>query len=114
LARNRLRFTGCDIIVVECKISSTICALRPKLPVYSYGDKEEVCSSEISMKQERDKLGLRQIACNRFPRFIIHNQFEYWDGHGWTKQRRQARLYAHLDAIAEDIATIKSQHKWRQ
>jgi len=53
---------------------------------------------------------LRYIGPDQWRRFvIIRNEIQplaYWDGHGWTFERREASLYAHLDIAHEDLKEI--------
>ena len=42
-----------------------------------------------------------------FPRFVIEDRSRYWTGRGWSRNLRQALIYAHADLLREDIEKLK-------
>jgi hypothetical protein len=61
------------------------------------------------MPHKRPKIGV-QIVGTRWLRFIIANgRQQVWTGNGWSDHRNDALVYAHVEVVRQDVATLKRQ-----
>ena len=60
------------------------------------------------MPKKLPKIELRIINATRpWPRFVIVDRRRYWTGNGWSRNLRDALLYAHADLLRDDIEKLK-------
>jgi hypothetical protein len=53
------------------------------------------------------KIGV-QIVGTRFLRFVIaDDRGRVWTGEGWSDRRADARLYAHVEAVRQEVKALK-------
>ena len=56
------------------------------------------------------QIGVR-IFNERFPRLVIvNNRRKFWTGTGWTKDFRQALLYAHPWLVQQEVEELRQKH----
>jgi len=59
------------------------------------------------MRQRLPQLGV-QLVGKHFLRFIIANDLqEYFTGTEWSRNRREALLYAHIELVRSDLRKLK-------
>jgi hypothetical protein len=60
------------------------------------------------MSKTPPKVEMR-IINTTFPRFVVVDagRRRYWTGNGWSRNLRQALLFAHADLLHEAIETLK-------
>ena len=58
------------------------------------------------MRHKSPKIEMRIINVT-FPRFVIVDRRRYWTGRDWSRNLRDALLYAHADLLREDIEKLK-------
>jgi len=58
------------------------------------------------MRHKLPKIEMRIINVT-FPRFVIVDRRRYWTGRGWSRELRDALLYAHADLLRDDIEKLK-------
>jgi hypothetical protein len=67
--------------------------------------------SFFNMRHKPPKIGMR-IVNTEFPRFVIANRDgQFWTGKDWIPRLREALLYAHADALREDIERLKARSR---
>ena len=68
--------------------------------------------SSVSALRSSSCMALRietRILCLDFPRFvIIDERHRYWTGRGWSRQMRDALLYADADLLQRDVERLRS------